>query len=286
MMRRIAMWLSVLAMVVCAGGASAITANGDWSDWFTYGGNTAFSTWNENAVTPSNLNIRTLSDEEGPTPGGGDQDYDVEQIFYMYDDLNPNATTGGTLYIGLVTGFDPFGENLGGTAGGPHYAGDMFLDLGNSGSYGIAIATGKENTPENDGGARFGQAWYNTGLPNWTLQNTVNFSPQSDPYRVNEDLGTGDAPISALGYSVTVAWGNPGGVHNFLEIALTVDGAAETILTDPNGGIGLHWTMLCGNDEIDVHDDTPFVPVPEPATMVLLGMGVLGIALRARRPQC
>jgi len=280
MMRRISMWLAVLAMAVCAGNASAITTDGDWSDWFTYTGVVGNANWSQALSNVVNVNIRSLDDEEGPTPGGGGQDYDIEEIFYFFEDFDTNdPNSGGRLHIGLVTGFDPFGEF--GT-GGPHYAGDLFIDLGNSGSYGIAVGTGKENTVANDGGARFGQAWANSGAPNWTLQGVNTPFSTSNPYRVDEDGGTGDIVYP---YTVSAAWGGSG-LHNFLEVAVEVDGASETTLTDPNGGIGLHWTMLCGNDEIDVRDDTPFTPVPEPATMVLLGMGVLGIALRARRPQC
>ena len=29
----------------------------------------------------------------------GGQNYDIEQLFYLYEDLDPNAYTGGTLYV-------------------------------------------------------------------------------------------------------------------------------------------------------------------------------------------
>lgn len=279
-MRKTGIWLGLLAMVVCAGSASAITTNGSWTDWFTYGGNVNSDTWNENLVTLLNPNIRTQNDEEGPTPGGGGQLFDIEQIFYFFEDFDgSDDNSGGILHVGLVTGFPSGGsQNL--------YAGDLFIGLGGGVGYNdVAIAVGTENTVANDGGARFGNAWLNTGAPNWTLEsvNVPAHQVQTDPYRVDEDNSPGAQDISG---SATVAWGGQG-VHNFLEVALVIGGAQELLLTDDqDGGIGLHWTMQCGNDEIDVEDDTPFAPVPEPATMVLLGMGVLGIALRARRPQC
>lgn len=263
-MRKLAGVLALGAMIGFGSSAGAITADGNWSDWFTYGGNVNFNTWNENAVTVQNLNIRSLNDEEGPTPGGGGQKYDVEEIFYMYDDLDPNALSGGKLYIGLVTGFPPQGvptDNL--------YAGDMFLDFGNTGGADVAVAvsTRASDLPV------YGHVFQTDGVND--IEHTTTFAA-GDPYRAlrtNTDV-TGS-------FSPAVAWGQYG-PHYFLEICLNVDAGLEDILTNPQGGLGLHWTMQCGNDYIDVHDDEPFVPVPEPSTFALLGMGTLGVALRRK----
>ena len=258
------------AALTTVSSAGAITTDGSWSDWFSYAGNTNLNTWNENAVTILNANIRTLNDEEGPTPGGGGQKYDNEQIFYYYDDLDPNSSTGGTFHIGLVTGFPPQGipaDNL--------YAGDMFIDVGNTGGYTHAINL---STRAADA-ARFGQMWGNSGAPNWGTVSTTIFAA-NNPYRVDESSA---GAINVTGsYSPQVSVGQFG-VHYFYEIAFNVDGATEDVLTDPNnGGIGLHWTMQCGNDVINVRDDSPFVPVPEPSTLALLGMGMVGAALRRK----
>jgi len=267
-------FMAMMALGASFGMAStagaAITTDGSWADWFSYAGNPTFNTWNEAQVTILNPNIRTVVDEEGPTPGGGGQLYDNEQIFYYYDDTDPNNLTGGTLHIGMVTGYNPDGL-LNGLE-----AGDLFLDLGNTGTYNLAIAVAPNE-------ARYESAWVNTGAPNWTTTSVLPpFSPVSDPYRLDET----QPGAVAFGGGVDVAWGLHGGKHWFMEVTIDMDGALEDILTNQSGGLGLHWTMECGNDVIEFRDDNPFVPVPEPSTMILLGMGVLGVALRARRPSC
>ncbi len=273
-MKKLTVAFAFAMMAVMVTGASAVTTDGDWSDWFSYGGDVNNDNWDENQVTLNNGNIRTQVDEEGPTPGGGDQLYDIEQIFYSYEDSDPNALTGGRLYIGMVTGFPPEGvdaDNL--------YAGDMFIDMGATGDYDIAIATSTRATVQDQN--RFGRLWLNDGPGSWTLEGVVTPFTTSNPYRVDENQSPQPSDRTAL-WSPEVAWGAMG-PHNFLEISFEVAGFFEDSLTNPNfGGLGLHWTMQCGNDVINVQDNTPFAPVPEPSTIVLLGMGLVGGAFRKK----
>jgi hypothetical protein len=279
MMRRTGMWLGVLAMVVMTGNASAIVTDGNWSDWFSYNG-TVHNDWDQGAAAASRLSSSFRFQDDPDTDPFGGQPYDIEQLFYYFEDADSNALSGGTLHIGMVTGYDPNNTT--------YRSGDFFIDLGATGDYDIAVATGVES-------ARFGTGWANDGTWDETTDGVTTVLTGSNPYRILEGAGGavefGTGPLAGLG--VSVAWGLPpagavGTAHNFLEIAVELDGAFEEQIDNGlgQGGIGLHWTMQCGNDAIDVVDDVPLAPVPEPTTMVLLGMGVLGMALRARRPVC
>ena len=80
-------WLGVLAAMAMAGSASAITADGEWNDWFSYAGTSA-ENWSQSSASGSLLSsaIRFQDDSDS-----GGQNYDIEQLFYCYQDLDANA---------------------------------------------------------------------------------------------------------------------------------------------------------------------------------------------------
>jgi hypothetical protein len=58
---------------------------------------------------------------------------------------------------------------------------------------------------------------------------------------------------------------------------------SELGLDANNFKAGLHWTMTCGNDVIEGLIDPASAGVPEPSTVLLLGLGVIGVFVVGRR---
>ncbi len=270
------------ALLISAGSAQAGVLS-----TFSSGGWTLFS-----GMTPN---------EDGTvSPGAGGQAFDAEYLFYRQ--------SGSTFEIGIQTGFDIISGNPTVHGGVNYWTGDIALNFGGPAvgdDYGYAIDFGQMTKDYHNN--------YSSGNVN---QRTVD----ADTYG---DDGTGDGVdalgfYSGVQWGGRVVGGDtaPGGHTVSLPFAMS-GGAlvADAIFADTSGsgttsggyggtsyfrtfsidltktGLDLssdldiyaHWTMSCGNDEMNGYATIASVPEPNTIAMIMLGLMSIGFASVRRR---
>jgi hypothetical protein len=245
----------VVALAALSAPARAYVVDGLLSDW----GVTLFSQWTPSSPSADWVGIGENNwggpNNTVPLNGFGGERFDVEAMYF--DD------TPSTLYFAIVTSVPQTGVESSGMLIRP---GDVALSLGADGTYEYGIKTGPVG---------FGTLVAN---PVWSLAH-------------GEWGWTANAPGEATGGevlgTVSLAYVNTGvkdnGYTNYV-----IEGAIPIALL-PNGylpsgaDLGVHWTMTCGNDAVDLKGDINN-PVPEPASLLSLLVGLLGLGfLRFRK---
>ena len=273
--------LMVIAGIAFSASAQAITINGNLDDWGVQANGSA-SGW-----TPNTDVLYTQEDQNGTgafylNPGWGGQNYDAEAMYVNWDKNN--------LYIAIATGHNPNTTNN--PSGNSYGAGDIAINFGldNTWDYGIELL-GSANTTKAHvySGVNWDYGLWTTsgayvGNPNGNVATADHAHPTS--ILSGTDMSTLPSRIGEVRYT-TVGQNNygntPSDLHYFYEISIPLAAFGN------DWGIGsqfnIHWTENCANDSISVIGkiDARNQTVPEPGTLALIPLGLLGLAALRRR---
>jgi len=243
----------IAGIVLLAGESFGYVINGNLSDWGVTPGHYGFSDWQPNEGI-----FWVVDDQTGDIytylgPGYGGQFYDVEAIYFDYD--NDYA------YIAIVTGFPQSGRDYGGYY---FYPGDIALDFGIDGSYEYGIIT-SSNRP----------SYALSGSPGYVYKVT-SWATAYEGTHPGIWHGVSDPTVIKGGEqkrNVSLYYKSAGDEHYVIETSVPLNIFGD----DWQIPLRIHWTETCGNDYLNLD------VIPEPSSIFLLSLGLFGLGSLLRK---
>jgi hypothetical protein len=216
-------------------------------------------------------NILEKTDKKGWVHKAGDVIALSKEInIFNIDWMTVSITTDGDVTVGIQTGY------IDGTRGTTY--GDLFVSTDGWSPFGVA---GSGYTDDVSGS---GESWeyalnttsgliYSVDSNNILVSNDV-MTADAHHYRNDQEVlynpGTGEADVGTFAFS-----------HAGSLISYAFNLSAFGLSWEDELDLGFHWTMTCANDVIQ--GGIYKAAVPEPGTMLLLGMGIAGLGAVGRK---
>lgn len=203
-------------------------------------------------------------------PGWGGQAFDAEYLFYKLD--------GSLLSVGLQTGFNIHKNDGFKYDGKFYYAGDLGLSFdGNTSNYEYAVDFGNKARGYNTNAAISAGAGDTDAAGLYrvtTWNNDIHFN-QSAPYAMD----AGNLLVAANSGNFIEGTGTLAGNLSYYNIFIFdlshIAGLGQSFT------FNAHWTMSCGNDEIE--GGAQITKVSEPGSILMFALGLFGLVATRRR---